>query len=207
MRPRVDGEPAVEVDAANAALGQAKDELRARSAAADAAAQHIEDAVLAALSGEDQSRMRQSFALMHGRGAVQDLWSFWRAVDSTLAAMPTDRRAVDGPAVVALSSAVLACDARLGTAMDALPGTPDSYDGADPARPARWLAIEIVADAVALAGARMDALLPVDKRIMVVVKDGGRPDDVYALRTWLARLAGDPAADALPQPSVPARIP
>lgn len=207
MRPQIDGEPAVEVDAANAALAQAKDELRARSAAADAAAQHIEDPVLAALSGEDQSRMRQSFALMHGRGAVQDLWSFWRAVDSTLAALPADRHAVDGPAVVALSSAVLACDARLGTAMDALPGTPDSYDGADPARPARWLAIEIVADAVALAGARMDALLPVDKRITVVEKDGGRPDDVYALRTWLARLAGDPAADALPQPSVPARIP
>ena len=207
MRPRVDGEPAVEVDAANAVLAQAKDELRARSAAADAAAQHIEDAVLAALSGEDQSRMHQSFALMHGRGAVQDLRSFWRAVDGTLAALPADRRAVDGPAVVALSSAVLACDARLGTAMDALPGTPDSYAGADPARPARSLANEIVAEAVALAGARMDALLPVDKRIVVVVKEGGRLDNVYALRTWLARLAGDPAADALPQPSVPARIP
>lgn len=207
MQPQVDGESAVEVDALNAALGQAKDELRARCAAADAAAQHIEDAVLAALSGEDQSRMHQSFALMHGRGAVQDLRSFWRAVDGTLAALPADRRAVDRPAVVALSSAVLACDARLGTAMDALPGTPDSYAGADPARPARSLANEIVAEAVALAGARMDALLPVDKRIVVVVKDGGRLDNVYALRTWLARLAGDPAADALPQPSVPARIP
>jgi hypothetical protein len=60
--------------------------------------------------------------------------------------------------------------------------------------------------AVALAGARMDALLPVDKRIVVVVKDGGRPDDVYALRTWLARLAGDPAAAALQPSSVPARV-
>ena len=206
VRPQVDGEPTPELDEPSANLGKAKDELRAHSAVADAAAQHIEDAVLAALSGEDQSRMRQSFALMHGRGALQDLRPFWRAVDGTLAALPADRRAVDGPAVAALSSAVLACDARLATATAVLPGTPDSYDVPDPARPARWLATEVVADAVALAGARMDALLPVGKRVVVVVKDGGGPDDVYALRTWLARLAGDPAAAALQPPSVPARV-
>ena len=206
VRPEVDGEPTAELDEASANLGRSRDELRARSAVADAAAQHIEDAVLAALAGEDQARMRQSFALMHGRGALQDLRPFWRAVDGTLAALPADRRAVDGPAVAALSSSVLACDARLATAIAVLPGTPDSYDVPDPARPARSLAIEVVDGAVALAGARMDALLPVDKRIVVVVKDGGRPDDVYALRTWLARLAGDPAAAALQPPSVPVRV-
>lgn len=191
---------------ANAAVERAQAELRARSAAADAAAQHIEDAVLAALAGEDQARMRHAFALMHGRGALQDLRPFWRGVDATLAALPADRRAADGPTVATLAAGVLACDARLSAALAALPPQPDAYDAPDPGRPARWLATEVVDDAVALAGVRMDALLPVDKRIVVVVKDGDRPDGVYALRTWLARLADDPAAAALLPPAVPARV-
>jgi hypothetical protein len=206
-QPRVVGEPTGEPDPSVAAAEQAKDELRTRSAAADAVAQRIEDAVVAALAGEDQARMRQSLALMHGQGGVHDLRPFWRGVDATIAALPADRRAADGPAIAALSAGVLACDGRLATALAALPAAPASYGDPDPARPARWLATEAVAEAVALAGARMDALLPVDKRIVVVVRNGDRPDDVYALRTWLARLAGDPAAAALQPPAVPARMP